>query len=76
MSDLDYIRWHCRRGSLELDLILQKFAVAHLARLDTVQLHAFRALLECEDHALLDMIEGRAQAAMPAQQELLQQMRP
>ena len=33
MSELDRIRWNCRRGLLELDLILEKFLERHLERL-------------------------------------------
>ena len=34
MSELDRIRWHCRRGMLELDLVLARFLERHLANFD------------------------------------------
>jgi len=34
MSELARIHWHCRRGLLELDLVLAAFLERHLDRLD------------------------------------------
>jgi antitoxin CptB len=59
VADLDRIRWHCRRGLLELDLILERFNQKHLERLDTVQLEQFKELLALDDNDLLDLIMER-----------------
>jgi len=59
MADLDRIRWRCRRGLLELDLILARFLDARLPGLDAGQLEQFKALLEEADNDLLDMAMGR-----------------
>ncbi len=59
MADLDRIRWHCRRGLLELDIILERFNRQHLATLAPVQLEQFKELLELDDNHLLDLILGR-----------------
>ena len=61
MGDADRIRWHCRRGMLELDLVLNAFVDGMLERLDAGQVDAFRALLEYPDQELLDLIMGRAE---------------
>jgi len=50
--------WH--RGTRESDLILGRFADAHLAGFDSVQLDRYEALLECADADLFDWIGGRA----------------
>ena len=50
--------WH--RGTRESDLILGRFAVAHLAGFDAGQLDRYEALLECSDVDLFDWITGRA----------------
>src|SRR5258705_392977 len=60
MAKLDRIRWQCRRGLLELDLILQEFNRRHLAGLDPGQLELFTELLELPDNDLLDLAMGRA----------------
>ena len=50
--------WH--RGTRETDLILGRFAEAHLADFDTDQLDRYEALLECSDADLFDWVSGRA----------------
>ena len=61
MGDLDRIRWHCRRGMLELDLVLNGFVQRQFDRLDATQIEAFRELLEYSDNDLLDLIMRRAE---------------
>jgi antitoxin CptB len=65
MSDLDRIRWHCRRGMLEIDLVLARFTEQYLDKLDVEQLAAFEALLDEQDNALLDLVMGRAETSDP-----------
>jgi antitoxin CptB len=48
------LRWNCRRGLLELDLILQRFLDRHP---DDVSLYG---LLELPDNDLWDIIAGRS----------------
>ena len=50
--------WH--RGTRETDLILGRFADAHLAGFDAGQLDRYEALLECNDVDLFDWVSGRA----------------
>jgi antitoxin CptB len=50
--------WH--RGTRESDLILGRFAEAHLAGFDAGQLDRYEALLECADADLFDWVAGRA----------------
>lgn len=50
--------WHCRRGMLELDLILQRFFEHHLERLSAQQLKAFDSLLCCTDPELFAWLMG------------------
>ena len=46
MGDLNRIRWRCRRGLLELDLILMHFLENHFDRLDAGQKELFNQLLD------------------------------
>ena len=50
------LRWKCRRGLLELDLVLERFIPA-LRDEDVQPLHA---LLELPDHDLWDIVIGRS----------------
>ncbi|MEQ1774333.1 MAG: succinate dehydrogenase assembly factor 2 [Burkholderiales bacterium] len=55
------IHWDCRRGLLELDLVLQRFTEGYLDALDAGQMAAFKELLAYDDNDLLDMVMGRAE---------------
>lgn len=59
MSETDRIRWQCRRGLLELDLILAKFLDVHLENLTIENREAFKRLLEYPDNDLLDFATGK-----------------
>ncbi len=59
MGDLDRIRWRCRRGLLELDLVLEAFLERGYSRLDAGQRRLFNELLEQPDNDLLDLALGR-----------------
>lgn len=61
MAELDRIRWRCRRGLLELDLVLAAFMERHLDRLDAQELQLFEELLEQSDNDLLDLAMGRTE---------------
>jgi antitoxin CptB len=50
------LRWHCRRGMLELDVILRRFADRDLDRLGAVDLALFERLLEQSDPDLMDWL--------------------
>lgn len=52
MSVPSRLRWRCRRGTQELDLILSGFLERHYESLDDADREAFEALLECEDDRL------------------------
>lgn len=75
MSELDRIRWRCRRGMLELDLVLEAFLERHLASLDAARLEAFRRLLERTDPELLDLVMGHCEADRPDERAVLALLR-
>ena len=62
---LSFRSWH--RGTRESDLILGRFADAHLARFDAVQLERYEALLDCADADVFDWVSGRT--APPAEHD-------
>ncbi len=60
MDDPAYqrLRWHCRRGLLELDLVLRGFLDRHYTTLTASELDTFGALLEYPDQTLLGWLNG------------------
>jgi antitoxin CptB len=53
---LNRIRWRCRRGLLELDLVLARFSERHLESLSAEELETFSGLLERPDLDLWELI--------------------
>lgn len=46
------LRWQCRRGMLELDVLLNSFAEQHWPEIDNRLKHEFEILLTCSDQQL------------------------
>ena len=56
----DRLQWKCRRGLLELDLVLSQFLERQAADLSTADLAAFDELLDYPDTELWDVVSGRS----------------
>lgn len=52
------IAWRCRRGMLELDLMLQRFTTHHLDTLNDTQVALFEELLTAQDPDLYAWLMG------------------
>ena len=52
----DRLRWKCRRGLLELDLVFERI----VPTLRDEELEPFNALLELQDNQLWDVVAGRS----------------
>lgn len=52
------LAWQCRRGMLELDLMLQSFIDKRYHSLPVNTKKAFHQLLNCQDQILLDYLMG------------------
>lgn len=59
MKEFERARWRCRRGLLELDIILQRFMDRHYVELDEQELAQFERLLDLPDNDLWDLIAKR-----------------
>ena len=59
MAEIDRVRWNCRRGMLELDVVLTRFLDSHFERLSPQQLAAFNRLLDYPDNDLWDFVTGK-----------------
>jgi antitoxin CptB len=75
MAELDRIRWRCRRGLLELDLVLERFQREHLEKMSPGELAAFSRLLDSADNDLWDWVGARGEPADPLLAELVQRLR-
>lgn len=53
------LSWRCRRGLLELDIVLQRFSENHLVTLSAQELLAFDSLLDLQDNEFLDVVTSR-----------------
>jgi antitoxin CptB len=51
------LAWRCRRGMLELDLVLQSFVETHFYALTLDELHAFDTLLVMPDNDLWNTLQ-------------------
>ena len=51
-ADINRLRWHCRRGMLELDMVLARFLEEHVERLTAPQWQEFERLVGLEDQVL------------------------
>jgi len=71
MNQQARIRWRCRRGMLELDIVLLRFMDTHYEQLDAYQRELFEALLTHADHDLWNMISGKMEAPDQALQPIL-----
>lgn len=62
-QDKARLSWHCRRGMLELDLILSRFLEKGLDLLNTEQIKQFNALLDYTDPELFAWLMGHTEPA-------------
>jgi len=58
-EDETRLHWQCRRGMLELDLMLESFVDKRYADLPVKTKKAFHQLLKCQDQILLDYLMGQ-----------------
>ena len=69
------LKWQCRRGLLELDLVLERFMQRDAQQLDDEELARLGQLLETEDNDLWDIVNGRSQRFDPRYHHLIERLR-
>jgi antitoxin CptB len=62
-TELNRLRWRCRRGMLENDLILARYLDARGGTMSAGDVAALDRLLGLPDGELWDLIAGRAEPA-------------
>ncbi|GBG14626.1 antitoxin CptB [Novimethylophilus kurashikiensis] len=69
------ILWRCRRGLLEMDLVLELFIEKHFEALTAAQLKTLDTMLGYTDNELWDLVTYRAETDDTDMQALLGMMR-
>ena len=72
---LERMRWHCRRGMLELDLMLARVLERDFAHFTPPELDLFEQLLAMEDTTLFDTLQGAAEPTDPELKRLVKKIR-
>ncbi len=75
MSELSRLRWRCRRGIKEMDLIFEHFLEQQYAELSTAQKSLFSQILEENDLDIMDWILARKEPANAEYNALLEKFR-
>ena len=65
------LKWQCRRGLLELDLVFQNF----LPAVREADLVAFKEILDFPDNDLWDIVIGRSNSFPPHLNEIVARLR-
>ena len=68
MTDLNRLKWKCRRGLLELDILLTRF-------LEQNDVQGLDELLDLPDNDLLDIVMGRSNSFQPHLKDLVARLR-
>ena len=75
MSELSRLRWLCRRGMKELDVVMSAYLESYYADAATAEQQAFKTLLEMQDPELYNLLLGREDAQDPALEPLIKFLR-
>jgi len=71
---LPRLRWQCRRGMLELDLILERFLNKNYVNLSAGEQDLFEQLLDYSDPELCDCLIKRQAVKNKTMQALIERM--
>jgi len=79
-AELGRLKWRCRRGLLENDLLIARFFERHGEHITLRQADGLRSLMDLPDPDLLDLLLARREPEgaldCAAVRELLTQLRP
>ena len=71
MSELSRLRWLCRRGMKELDVVLSRYLERTFSNAGEQEQQIFRELLEMPDPDLYSLLVGRTKSPDKAVNDLL-----
>ena len=73
--EIKRLRWQCRRGMREMDMLLERWLDAHFAEASPAVRGHFAALLQTEDDLLWDWLMGKGAPTEPQRAALIAQIR-
>jgi antitoxin CptB len=73
-SDFGRLRWGCRRGIRELDVLLTRYIDEKFRAASAAEKDAFRRLLEAENPVIYAYCLGREEPPDPEMQTLIQRI--
>lgn len=72
--ELSRLRWRCRRGMRELDVLLLDYVDRHYSKVTDVEQRCFRRLLTLPDPEILALLTGRSLAQDEVLGHLIKQL--
>jgi antitoxin CptB len=75
LAELGKLRWHCRRGMRELDVVLTRYLERDWPAAGGAERAAFRALLEWQDPEVNALLLGRLEPEDEALARVLECLR-
>ncbi len=75
MDDLKRLKWRCRRGTLELDLMLQRYLEQCYELATPAEQSVFTQLLALEDSELLQYLMGNRRPESAPLAKIVDQIR-
>lgn len=75
MNELSRLRWRCRRGMRELDVVLVNYLETTYPAADEEEQAAFRRCLELQDPEILDLLTGRSACTDPVLARVVEKIR-
>ncbi len=69
------LKWNCRRGLLELDIVLERMLRTKLDGLDEKALAELEVLLELPDNDLWDIVKGKSDDYASSLNEMVAMLR-
>ena len=74
MSDIGHTLWRCRRGSRELDELLERYVRRHYPGAGSIERAAFKRILDLPDPVLTDYLFGYVEPADPETVRLVERI--
>ncbi len=75
MIELSKLKWHCRRGIKELDVVLNGYLNEYYENTNEADKKVFEKLLEFEDPVLYALLLGSIEPVSAEQQQVLNRLR-
>jgi len=72
MTDMSRLRWRCRRGTKELDIVMNRYLQERYETASAEEQASFNALLDIEDPIIFDWLMDKTQAEDENLQELVE----